>query len=165
MWRNYDILNIWLKLNTWLFSLWRFFLSTKWEFNIKFLMIICSCKRITSIDHKFAIIDYQWLSILNVLWSNKIFSISLTWLIERKLPWEFLSSQHHSKWISTTIWRIYFLDFNCVISQIIVKYVWNLWENKKFKNLFQYKIMNTFLSFSKNYFYDVTLPPPNLCSK
>lgn len=31
--------------------------------------------------------------------SHKVFSVSLTWLIQSELPWEFLSSKGNREWI------------------------------------------------------------------
>jgi hypothetical protein len=81
----------------------RFFLTTKREINIEFFKVIFSGEFITSLDKKFTIVNYEWLSELNILGSYEIFSIGLSRLVERELSWEFLSSKHHWERYSTRI--------------------------------------------------------------
>jgi hypothetical protein len=48
----------------------------------------------------------------------------LTWLVDIKTIWEFLSAEKQSKGITAIVRVVDFTDFNCVIGQVVVYYVW-----------------------------------------
>lgn len=50
----------------------------------------------------------------------------LTWLVDIKTIWKFLSAEKQSKGITTIVGVVDFTDLNCVIGQVVVHYVWQI---------------------------------------
>ena len=94
----------------------------------KFSIIIVLCKSIASFDRIDSSKNVDWFSDFNLSSCNKIFSVSLTWLIQGELSWKFLSFESYWKGIFSWVWCWNFTDFDCIVSEEIMNNVFFSFE-------------------------------------
>lgn len=102
------------------------------EVNIKLFFIEALSVGITSIDFELSAKDIKLLTELDIGWFSEILSIRLSWLVEGKFLWEFLSTEHQRERISTAILEVDFTDFEGIVSEIVMENIGDVWEDKEF---------------------------------
>ena len=106
---------------TWLESLFTTFVETfTLELSSKFSAIVVSGELITSLNFKNFSVNLQSLADRQIFSFDKIFSISLSRLIQSEMPWKLLSFYSDWEWVFSWVGKSNFSNFKSVISQKVM---------------------------------------------